>query len=70
MDVLRLVIVLAAVAFQCFTGHPASLLRDAVIKLIAGKRVPTFPIWRFHRFEPQPGHGRYPGSIQMESHSD
>jgi hypothetical protein len=47
MDVLRLVIVLAAVAFQCFTGHPASLLRDAVTKVIARKRVPTFPIWRF-----------------------
>ena len=47
MDVLRLVVVLAAVAFQGFTGHPASLLRDAVIKLIAGKRVPTYPIWRF-----------------------
>jgi hypothetical protein len=38
---------LAAVAFQCFTGHPASLLRDAVTKVIARKRVPTFPIWRF-----------------------
>ena len=47
MDVLRVVIVLAAVAFQCFTGHPASLLRDAVTKLIARKRVPTYPIWRF-----------------------
>jgi len=47
MDVLRLVIVLAAVAFQCFTGHPASLIRDAVSKLIARKRVPTYPIWRF-----------------------
>ena len=47
MDVLRLVIVLAAVAFQCFTGRPASLLRDAVTKLIARKRVPTYPIWRF-----------------------
>ncbi len=47
MDVLRLVIVLAAVAFQCFTGHPVSLLRDAVTKLIARKRVPTYPIWRF-----------------------
>jgi hypothetical protein len=47
MDVLRLVIVLAAVAFQCFTGYPASLLRDAVTKLIARKRVPAYPIWRF-----------------------
>jgi hypothetical protein len=47
MDVLRLVLVLAAVAFQCFTGHPASLIRDAVTKLIARKRVPTYPIWRF-----------------------
>jgi hypothetical protein len=46
MDVLRIVIVLAAVAFQCFTGHPASLIRDAVTKLIARKRVPTYPIWR------------------------
>jgi hypothetical protein len=47
IDVLRFVIVLAAVAFQCFTGHPASLIRDAVTKLIAPKRVPTYPIWRF-----------------------
>ena len=47
MDVLRLVTVLAAVAFQWFTGHPASLLRDAVTELIARKRVPTYPIWRF-----------------------
>jgi hypothetical protein len=47
MDVLRLVIVLAAVAFQCFTGHPASLLRGAVTKLIARKQLPSYPIWRF-----------------------
>jgi hypothetical protein len=47
MDVLRLVIVLAAVAFQCFTGHPASLVRGAVTELIARKRVPTYTIWRF-----------------------
>jgi hypothetical protein len=47
MDVLRLVIVLATVAFQCFTGHPASLLREAVTKLVARKRVPSYPIWRF-----------------------
>jgi hypothetical protein len=47
MDVLLFVIVLAGVAFQCFTGHPASLIRDACTKLIARKRAPTFPIWRF-----------------------
>jgi hypothetical protein len=47
MDVLRFVIVLAAVAFQCFTGHPASLIRGVVTKLIARKRVLTYPIWRF-----------------------
>jgi hypothetical protein len=47
MDVLRLVIVLALVAFQCFTGHPASLLRDAVTNLVVRKRVPTYAIWRF-----------------------
>jgi hypothetical protein len=47
LDVVRLVIVLAAVAFQCFTGHPESLIRAAVTKLIARKRVPTYPIWRF-----------------------
>ena len=53
MDVLRLVIVLAAVAFQIFTGHPAALIWDAITKLIARKklikrkRVPTYPIWRF-----------------------
>lgn len=47
MNVLRLVIVLAVVAFQCFTGHPASLTRYLVTKLIARKRVPTYPIWRF-----------------------
>jgi hypothetical protein len=35
---LRLVIELAAVAFQCFTGHPVSLLRDVVTKLIARNR--------------------------------
>ena len=46
MDVLRVVIVLAAVAFQWFTGHPASLLRDAVTKVITRKRVPIYPIWR------------------------
>lgn len=45
MDVLRLVVVLAAVAFQCFTGYPASLLRDAVTELMA--RVPSYPIGRF-----------------------
>jgi hypothetical protein len=47
MDVLLFVTALAAVAFQCFTGQPASLLRDAVTKLIAQKRAPTCPIWRF-----------------------
>ena len=47
MDVLRLVIVLAAVAFHCFTGQPATLTRYVVTKLIARKRVPTYPIWRF-----------------------
>ena len=43
MDVLRVVIVLAAVAFQWFTGHPASLLRDAVTEVIARKRFRLAP---------------------------
>jgi hypothetical protein len=47
MNVLLLVIVLAGVAFQCFTGHPASLIRDVFTNLIARKRVPTYPMWRF-----------------------
>jgi hypothetical protein len=47
LDVLRLVFVLAAVAFQCSTGHPVSLIRDAVTKLIARKRIATYPTWRF-----------------------
>jgi hypothetical protein len=47
MDVLLFVIVLASVAFQCFTGHPASLTRYVVTQLIVRKRVPTYPIWRF-----------------------
>ena len=46
-DALLFLIVLASVAFQCFTGHPASLPRDLVTKLIVRKRVPTYPIWRF-----------------------
>ena len=47
MDVLRVVVVLAAVAFQWFTGHPASLLWDAGTEVIARIRLPTYPIWRF-----------------------
>lgn len=44
MDVLRLVMVLAAVAFQWFTGHPVSLLRAVVTKLVTRQGVPIYPI--------------------------
>jgi len=47
MDVLLLFTVLAALAFLCFTGQAASSTWGVVTKLIARKRVPTYPLWRF-----------------------
>ena len=47
MNVLLLVTVLATLAFLRFTGHAASSTRGIVIELIARKRVPTYPLWRF-----------------------
>jgi len=47
MDLLLLVTVLATLAFLRFTGHATSSTRGIVTKLIARKRVPTYPLWRF-----------------------
>ena len=47
MDLLLLVTVLATLAFLRFTAHAASSTRGIVTKLIARKRVPTYPLWRF-----------------------
>ncbi len=47
MNVLVLVTVLVTLAFLRFTGHAASSTRGIVIELIARKRVPTYPLWRF-----------------------
>jgi hypothetical protein len=69
MDVLRVVIVLAAVAFQWFTGHPASLLRDAVTEVIARKRFRLAPFGGSVDLNRSRATTDIPGPFHMESHS-
>jgi hypothetical protein len=47
MDLLLLVTVLAALTFLCLAGQAVSATRGIVTKLIARKRVPAYPLWRF-----------------------
>ena len=47
MNALLLVTVLATSAFLRFTGRATSSTRGIVIELMARKRVPTYPLWRF-----------------------